>query len=247
MSTSRTEFGVSNGVMTIPVTLWRPDTSDTPRPLLLVHDGPEYDQRCGLIGKVAGWAADGQISPYTVALLAPDDVDNRYRLMHYGASEEYRHLLAEQLLPEITRRAPTEGPIVGMGASMGALAMLHAADNFDALFLQSASIHHADYGDEANYQASYNEYPQVKEFVEKARHNLTDAKRLHIEMTCGNEPNYEGNKALFYILREQGHTMTGGPVMGGHSYEAWGAAFEPYLRDLLLAATSLRHTTRDSA
>lgn len=250
MVVHRQELSVSSDTMTIPITIWSPDgdPANTARPLLVVHDGPEYEQRAGLIDKMAWWINEGSIGPHNVALLAPDDMSNQYRLAHYGASDEYSHVLTERILPELRRRAPVDGPVVGMGASMGALAMLHSADAFDGLFLQSASIHHGDYGNEQEYWDMYAEqgrpeiYQQVKQFVEKARNNLTDGKKLQISMTCGDESNYAGNSDLYYTLRSQGHTMIGGHVPGmQHNFESWGANLDPHLRDLLLAVASLRH------
>ena len=250
MAANRQEFRVSSDTMTIPITLWSPDgdSANTARPLLVVHDGPEYEQRAGLITKLSQWISEGSIGPHNVALLAPDDMNNQYRLAHYAASDEYSTLLRHTILPELEQRAPIDGPLVGMGASMGALAMLRSAEAFNALYLQSASIHHPDYGYEQGYKDMYAEYgleadyERVKQFVEKARTNLTDGDRLTISLTCGDESNYEGNKALYYALREQGHTMLDGHMPGmQHNFESWGSNLDPSLRDLLLAVSSMRH------
>lgn len=242
MSAESVSFTVQDNSMVIPVRLWSPDgyPAQSRRPLIVVHDGSDYENRCHFTSYIADLIDQNVIEPCNVALLDPDDERSIHRLERYGASDEYRDLLQNVVLPTILERAPTDGPIIGVGASMGALALLHSADVFDSLFLQSASIHHSDYGDEDDYRKTYLEYPRVKQFVEAAREQLTSDHKLHINMTCGEEPNYRGNQALFYALRAQGHVLDGGPVAGGHDYESWGNAFEPHLRDLLIGVRSLR-------
>ena len=61
-----------------------------------------------------------RIPPLRAALLQPVD-----RNETYSASALYAAALVRELLPEIARRAP-HGRRIGMGASLGALAMLHA-------------------------------------------------------------------------------------------------------------------------
>lgn len=250
MVVHRQELRVTSDTMTIPISLWSPngDPANIARPLLVVHDGPEYEARADLLHKISGWVGDGSIGSYNVALLAPDDANNIQRLGHYAASDAYSTVLLQRILPELERRAPVDGALVGMGASMGALAMLHSSSAFDGLFLQSASIHHPDYGSEQEYKDMYAkygsvaDYEQVKQFVEKARQNLTDGNRLTISMTCGDESNYEGNKAMFYALRSQGHEILGGHVPnGGHNFESWGGNLKPHLKDFLVAVAGLRN------
>src|SRR6202012_4925371 len=61
----------------------------------------------------------------------------------YSASSRYARTLTGQVLPELAWRFATTVR-VGMGTSLGALAMLHAycqdPDAFGALFLQSGSF-----------------------------------------------------------------------------------------------------------
>lgn len=250
MTAHRQEFRVSSDTMTIPVTVWSPygDPADAKRPLLVVHDGPELELKAGLIDKMAWWTNEGSIPPHNVALLSPDDMGNQYRVEHYAASEEYSDLLVNHILPEIIRRAPVDGPIIGMGASLGGLATLHSARAFNGIYSQMASIHHPDYGDEQDYIGEYarhgsvRHYERVKQFVENARHNLVDGDHLTISLTSSSESNYAGNCALYYALRNQGHTLIDGDMPGmQHNYGSWGANFDPSLRDLLLATASLYH------
>ena len=79
-----------------------------------------------------------RIPPMRAALIQPVD-----RNETYSASALYAGALVRELLPQIAKRAP-HGKRIGMGASLGALAMLHAQrrhpKSFDGLFLQSGSF-----------------------------------------------------------------------------------------------------------
>ena len=125
----------------VEVTLWSPAgvADGTPLPLLAVHDGPEYEARTGLTAIVAGLAGGGRIAPHRVALLAPGPRDE-----WYSASAFYARALAGEVLPAIGRAVAVDGAPVGIGASLGGLAMLHAQRRhpgaFGGLFLQSGSF-----------------------------------------------------------------------------------------------------------
>ncbi len=132
-------FDVLNAVMEVGV--WSPGVigADEPAPLVAVHDGPEF----AALGSVLDWAAAvvaaGDVSPFRVALLDPGD-----RNAWYSANDDYAQALCEQVLPGL----PPTTARVGVGASLGALAMLHAhrrhPGTFDALLLQSGSFFTSD-------------------------------------------------------------------------------------------------------
>src|SRR6185437_10387518 len=104
---------------------------------LVVHDGPEYAEYSSLTRFLDVMSWEERIPPLRAALIQPVD-----RNETYSASALYAGALVRELLPAITRKAP-HGPRIGMGASLGALAMLHVhrryPRTFDALFLQSGS------------------------------------------------------------------------------------------------------------
>ena len=83
--------------------------------------------------------AAGALPPHRVALLAPGDRDE-----WYSASARYARALADDVLPALRAAVAVRGTPVGMGASLGALAMLHAQRRAPrrsaALFLQSGSF-----------------------------------------------------------------------------------------------------------
>ena len=123
----------------IPVRMWCPaeTTDDQPLPLLVAHDGPEYDALASLTRYLSAGVTGGWLPRLRAALLAPGPRDR-----WYSASARYARALCRAVLPALTSQLATSVRI-GMGASLGGLAMLHAhcrhPDAFDALFLQSGS------------------------------------------------------------------------------------------------------------
>ena len=98
-------------------------TKDEPLPLLVAHDGPELARYSSLIRYLEHLYVTGRVPPMRAALLAPGD-----RNESYSASTKYARALAHDLLPALNQAAPVprgRSMRVGMGASLGALAMLH--------------------------------------------------------------------------------------------------------------------------
>ena len=71
----------------------------------------------------------GRLPRHRVALLAPGERDE-----WYSASVSYARALALAVLPTLRRRVAVDGPVVGMGASLGGLAALHAQRRHPGLF-----------------------------------------------------------------------------------------------------------------
>lgn len=86
----------------IRVRLWRRGGWNDPRPLplLLVHDGPEYEDHASLIVMLEHMAARSKLPPMQAAHLGPLD-----RSEHYSACTSYAHALAEEVLPQLQRIA----------------------------------------------------------------------------------------------------------------------------------------------
>ena len=117
--------------------IWSPAGSHDgePLPLLVAHDGPEYDALAGLTTYLSATIAAGRIPPVRAALLPPGPRDDRY-----SGDGPYARALCLAVLPRLRSEVATTAT-VGMGASLGALAMLHAQRQhpgaLDAMFLQS--------------------------------------------------------------------------------------------------------------
>lgn len=107
-------------------------------PLLLAHDGSEYFEYAELGVVLDNLIADGVIAPLAVALTNPGD-----RFAEYTGDEIHARHLVEDLLPAAMQRT-NPGRTIVMGASLGAVASLHAAwmhpGVFDAAILQSGSF-----------------------------------------------------------------------------------------------------------
>ena len=114
----------------IAVRTWAPAgvRDDDELPLLVAHDGPEYDALACLTGYLAAGVAGGWLPRLRAALLSPGPRDR-----WYSAYPRYARALAREVIPAPDRRLATSVRI-GMGTSLGALAMLHAHRRFPRTF-----------------------------------------------------------------------------------------------------------------
>jgi enterochelin esterase family protein len=101
----------------LPIILWSSEDAAAGKaaPLVVAHDGSEYANLASLLSLLA------RHGPVRAALLDP--VIDRDEI--YSASATYARALSSEVLPALAHQAPASIRI-GMGASLGALAMLHA-------------------------------------------------------------------------------------------------------------------------
>jgi len=124
----------------IAVRIWSPAGAppEESLPLLVVHDGPEYDSLASLTRYLSAGVTGGWLPRLRAALLSPGARND-----WYSANPAYARTLRQEVIPAITGRIAAKARI-GMGTSLGGLAMLHEhcryPDSFDALFLQSSSF-----------------------------------------------------------------------------------------------------------
>jgi enterochelin esterase-like enzyme len=85
--------------------------------VLVAHDGPEYDKLAELGNDSAAMVACGRLPAHHLALLAPGTCDE-----WYSANPVYFRELAGSILPRVRAELNTARPVVGTGASLGALA-----------------------------------------------------------------------------------------------------------------------------
>ncbi len=216
----------------VRVSTWSPADApdDEPLPLLLVHDGPEYDTLASLTRYISAGLAGAWLPRLRVALLDPGPRD-----LWYSANPSYARALRSRVLPALTSRLATSKR-VGMGASLGALAMLHVhcryPDALDALFLQSGSF----FCPRLDYQERrFAHYRRVVRFVASVHDGLgLPGRPVPTVLTCGSgEENLANNRQLATALRTAGYEATLHEVAGGHDYPAWRDALDPYLTRLL--------------
>jgi len=228
------EFAVRSTVLGSdqPVVLWSSacTTADQALPLLVAHDGPEYAAFSSLVTMLDCFVHAGRLPPMRAALLPPVD-----RNEHYSASPAYARALATEVLPFLDRVAPTAHARVGMGASLGALAMVHAhrthPATFGALFLQSGSFfvrrHDA-------HESWLKRFERITRFVERVHAGRGRPARIPIVMTCGTaEENLANNRDIGHALTVHGYPVRLYEVRDAHNWVAWRDAFDPYLVDLL--------------
>jgi enterochelin esterase family protein len=216
----------------IPVRLWAPADAEPaePLPLLLAHDGPEYDALSALTGFSAAMVAAGRLPRHRVALLGPGHRDE-----WYSASVGYARALALAVLPALRRTVAVDGPVVGMGASLGALAMLHAqrrqAGVLGGLFLQSGSFFDRRLDPQ---ERGYARFTRINRFVLSTLRGGPAIEPVPVELTCGVvEENLANNQQLTAALVAQGYDARLLVHPDAHNYVSWRDAFDPALVDLL--------------
>ena len=219
-------------VARVTVLLYRtPEAPGRDSPLLIVHDGPEYARYSGLTRFLDVAATAGRIPALTAALLQPVD-----RNETYSASAIYAAALTRELLPELSQRVP-HGRRVGMGASLGALAMLHAHRRhpraFDGLFLQSGSFFRQRWD---KVESSFPRYRRITRFVGTILRDDDTVRRIPVGLTCGTaEENLSNNRAVAAALAGHGYPTQLVEVRDAHNWTCWRDGFDPALTDLLSA------------
>lgn len=207
--------------------IWSPATG-TDR-VLVAHDGPEYDKLAALGHYSAAMTAAGKVRPHHLVLLGPGD-----RNEWYAADPAYRWALIADVLPRLYEQLGTTRPVVGMGASLGALAMLHAQRRypqaFAGLFLQSGSFFQPRYD---RQESGFRRYLRIVRFTGRVV-RAVDGPATPTVLTCGRvEENLANNRELTRALWRQGYPAALYEVPDEHNYTGWRDAFDPYLTDLL--------------
>jgi enterochelin esterase family protein len=190
-----------------------------PLPLLVVHDGPE-DALASLTRYLAAGITGGWLPRLRAVLLGPGPQRDRW----YSANPGCATALARLAVPATTIK-------IGMGTSLGALAMLHAhcryPQTFDALFLQSGSFFTPRF-DAQEQRFPY--YQRVVRFVATAQFT----RPIPVALTCGaGEENIENNRLMTRRLQAHGYPATLDEGRDMHNYTAWRDAFDPPLTRLL--------------
>jgi enterochelin esterase-like enzyme len=219
----------------VSVLVWTPAgvAPDEPLPLLVANDGPEYDALGCLTRYAAVLIGDDELPAFRIALLAPGPRDT-----WYSCSPQYARALCTEVIPHVANSYALRGRAVGMGASLGALSMLHAQrrhpGTFSGLFLQSGSFF------VPRFDAHEREFPHYQRVVRFSRAVLratSHGETLPVTLTCGaEEENIRNNRLICTALRGQGYETELAELGDTHNYTAWRDAFDPHLTDLLLEA-----------
>ena len=214
----------------IPVITWTPPgvPDDEPLPLVVVHDGPEYDALASLTRYLSAGVTTGWLPRLRAALLGPGERDR-----WYSANARYARALRHVVIPALSQRLATTVR-VGMGTSLGALAMLHAhcryPDSFGALFLQSGSFFCDRYD---SHERRFRYYQRIAGFVTSLPGGLP-GRPVPVSLTCGTiEENLANNRLMTGLLAGAGYPADLREVPDAHNYTAWRDAFDPHLTRLL--------------
>ena len=239
----------------VGVRIWAPGgtAADEPLPLLVAHDGPEYDSLASLTQYLGAGIAGGWLPRLRAALLSPGQVGPGqlgsgqlgsgqlgpgHRNDWYSASARYARALMTQVIPAVTDGVASTVRI-GMGTSLGGLAMLHAHCRYPAvfggLFLQSGSffVPRLD-----SQERRFPYYRRITAFTAAMRAHRVPGAPVPVVMTCGSiEENIGNNRLMLAVLRSAGYSATLHEVPDVHNYTAWRDAFGPYLTELVAAVT----------
>ena len=209
---------------TVSVRVWSPDVPA--RLILLAHDGPEYDRLAAL----AHYSAAADVPPHHLVLLDPGE-----RNEWYSANPAYARALVTEVLPRVYAAIGTAGPVVGMGASLGALAMLHAQrrhpESFAGLFLQSGSFFLPRFD---RHESGFRRYLRIVRCVGGVGRGAGTGRPVPAVLTCGlAEENLANNREMSRTLAAQGYPVRLAEVPDAHNYTCWRDAFDPGLTELL--------------
>jgi enterochelin esterase-like enzyme len=212
-----------------PARIWSPELP-TDR-VLVAHDGPEYDKFASIGRYSAASVAAGRVPPHHLVLLDPGDRDE-----WYSANPAYARAFATDVMPRLHAELglPT-APVVGMGASLGALAMLHTQRRyptaFAGLFLQSGSFFLPRFD---SHESAFRRYLRMVRFVGTVARAETHADPVDTVLTCGlAEENLHNNREMARALRRQGYPAELREVPDAHNFTAWRDALHPHLTQLL--------------
>ena len=199
-------------------------------PLLIAHDGPEYAELASLTHYSRAMIERGVLPPFRVALLPPGERDE-----WYSASAVYGRSLCRRIIPALSAAVPVTGRPVGMGASLGALAMLQAQrtwpGTFAGLFLQSGSFFIPRFD---RHESGLPRYGRIVRFVRGVLQARATPEPVPVVMTCGvEEENVHNNRVMASALAAQGYDAHLYEVADLHNYTSWRDAFDPYLTRLL--------------
>ena len=219
----------------LSIRVWSPGRGRLP--LIVAHDGPEYDELAALSRYAGAMIERGAVAPFRLALLPPGDRDE-----WYSASAHYARALCQRILPALGKHVDVAGRPVGMGASLGALAMLHAhrawPGTFAGLFLQSGSFFAPRFD---RHESGFPRYGRIVRFVRGVLRAGSHPDPLPVAMTCGTEEeNIHNNRSMAAALGEQGYAPSLVEVPDLHNYTGWRDALHPHLTRLLARAWPAR-------
>ncbi len=188
-------------------------------PLLVVHDGDDFLRFAALGTVLDNLIHRLELAPMIVAFTQSPD-----RLREYAADERHPTFLADELLPRLEEKFPLVAGADArglVGASLGAVAALHAAwvrpKCFGRLFLASGSFAFSDIGEQQRGPI----FDPVATFVNRFREQPgRPVERLFL--TCGVFESliYE-NRSMVPVIQSTGIEVRYEEARDGHNWENW--------------------------
>lgn len=216
----------------VPVTIWSPAGTEPGQemPLLLVHDGPEYDELASITAYSAALIAAGSLPPHRLALAHPV-----LRDAWYSGSPQYLRTMATAGLERIGERYAVTSPTVVMGASLGGLSALLVAIAAGApiggVFAQSGSFFQPRLDSQ---ESGFRYFHRISQRVHQILLTRHIGDPLRIGLTCGAlEENAANNRQIAAALTRMGHVVNHAEVADLHNYTAWRDALDPHLTAVL--------------
>ena len=216
-----------------------PGRPTEPLPLLVAHDGPEYDKLALLTRYSGAMIAAGTLPPHRVALLSPGPRDE-----WYSASALYSRALYVDVIPGLREAVPVEGaagrhgrqPRRARDARHPAARPGHVRRAVPAV----RQLLHA-----ALRLARSPASPATARIVRVVRRILRAREHpdpVPVQLTCGTaEENVFNNRVMARALAEQGYEARLDEVPDMHNYTGWRDAFDPHLTRLLARSVDVRH------
>ncbi|MFP5332209.1 MAG: alpha/beta hydrolase-fold protein [Acidimicrobiia bacterium] len=191
----------------------------TPLPLVLLHDGADYVDHARIPEVLASAMRDAVLPPLRVALLDP-----RQRNVEYAADPRHARHVVDEVLPRVRARVAVAGPVVIGGASLGAVAAWHTAQQspgvFGGLVLQSGTFAFSPHSEIPSAMAS-----SIRRFLDDAV-TAPAISDLAVGQTCGRfESLLDWNRTVAEHLGNTVRVHSYEERWAGHDWGAWADTF----------------------
>lgn len=203
--------------------------SDMQYPLVVIHDGGDYDDYADLTVSLDNLIQDGDIPPLIAVLIQADD-----RMSEYPKGRRHARYITQELLPALTeqfRISQQPSDRILLGASLGAVASLATSFRFPGVFggliLKSGSF----ILDQSKLQQrSHPVFARVASLIEAVR-RAPDLPPTRAFVSTGElEGLADENRALAAHLRDRGAEVMFRSSWDGHHWHNW----RDQLRDALM-------------
>lgn len=197
------------------VTIYQPPGFDREQtyPLLFVHDGGDYLTYGSMALVLDNLIAMGRIPPLIAAFSWPGD-----RLVEYAAFPYHADFVVTEAIPTIAAHYPLSNQRIVMGASLGAVAALHAAwryrSAFTAMILQSGT-----FAQTPGWGAAQGILGPIAALLHRLE---PSALPRRVFLSCGTYERMIGeNRYMADRLRRSGLAVEYVESRDGHTWEAW--------------------------